>query len=201
MVLWRDNIDPEYNVERYIDLIHSPQCRRKDEEGREHYTSYFDNVDENSYAVVQSNLEGIMSQFDFMPYSIQLAAMKLQVQPFYESVCADILKELKILNENRVNVTLWSQGYLGNDSDGHGEHHHYHSECRTILSWVHFVEPVEDDCFEFITGNETITPSQRKNDFIVFPSWARHHVKPHHNERRLVVAGNITLRDDDNLKS
>ena len=95
-------------------------------------------------------------------------------------------------------IQMWCQGYLGNNIDSHPEHDHY--QTRTLLSWVHFVEPAEEDCFEFITESETIIPPQRKNDFIVFPSWARHRVKPHQSERRFVVSGNISIRDDDNLK-
>lgn len=198
MVLWRDNIEPTFNVIRYADLIHQPECRNNS-----HYTSYFDTVDENSYAIVSNNMEGIMEQFDLMPYSIQLAAMKLQIQPFYDRICDNILQELNILTTEPYKVDLWCQGYLSNSSDGHKEHHHYHSKLNTVLSWVHFLEPVEEDCFQFITGEESITPQQRKNDFIVFPCWARHHVKPYESEkfqRRLVMAGNIVLSEDDNLE-
>ena len=122
-------------------------------------------------------------------------APDMQLVPFYSTVIAQFMTELGIYHRSEYQFNLWTQVYSGNNISRHREHDHFASD--VVLSWVHFLKPPEQDCFCFIDSNDNeIFPEvQKKNDFIVFPSWALHKAIPFtSDENRVIVAGNITLK-------
>ena len=109
-----------------------------------------------------------------------------------EVVMLDFYKELLLeatghlgLNQCQFGLNYWCQVYDGL----HDAHDHYGPE--TLLSFVHFINPVRD-CFQFLDSNEKVCyPKQEPGDFIIFPSWASHRVDASYGKDRMVIAGNL----------
>ena len=84
----------------------------------------------------------------------------------------------------------------------HRAHHHadVDDNLDTIISWVHFIDVPKQKLFRFTdtTGNFFVPEEQNEGDIICFPSWVWHEVLPNNsNERRVVLAGNITVTHYD----
>ena len=86
----------------------------------------------------------------------------------------------------------WLQVY-GEGNVGHGAHDHYSN--RTVISWVHFLNPSEDKAFHFIDSNHNkVYPQQNAGDFIMFNPWMLHGVEPC-PAGRYVIAGNVHITE------
>lgn len=171
LVLWHDNIPPTFDVPELMNQVAVDYYKRKNNEGK-----YFQ----------WSTFEGGPDNRPVNPDSICCS--------FYEQVFSRVMTDMGLEDKSRYNYTLWTQVYDSGEQHNHGYHNHYRGGC--ILSWVHFIEPAEEDCFCFLDSNRNrIFPKQqRKNDIIFFPSWAIHEVIPFDGkERRGVVAGNIEI--------
>ena len=60
---------------------------------------------------------------------------------------------------------------------------------------MHFLKPVDKNCFRFTDGREIEIPRQEEGDLIVFPSYVSHQVVSHtSNENRVILAGNIDIQ-------
>lgn len=113
----------------------------------------------------------------------------------YKDVIEKMTKDLGLYHRTQYQYQFWTQVYPGDNITHHVAHDHFSG--NEILSWVHFIKPAEKDCFCFLDsdGNPTFPKEQRKNDFIVFPSWALHKILPFRSdEKRIVVAGNVALK-------
>ena len=122
-------------------------------------------------------------------------APDMQLAEFYANVIERFMIELGIYHRCKYSFNMWSQVYSGNNISNHSIHDHYASD--VFLSWCHFLQLPEQDCFCFIDSNKNkLFPEQRSNDLIVFPSWALHKVIPFISDKcRVIVAGNITLSE------
>ena len=110
---------------------------------------------------------------------------------FYKERVDEIAKDQFFFNGSKIHFGFWIQMY--NKLNYHGIHDHYGCGADTVLSFVHFLKPVEN-CFEFTDNQKSLVPQQLEGDLLVFPSYVTHRVKQHNsNENRIVVAGNIRI--------
>ena len=108
--------------------------------------------------------------------------------PEYNKIISKALQDLGLLHRSKYFIDYWAQVYT--EKSTHRTHDHW--TAMTFLSWVHFVNPVEDNCFCFLDSNANkVFPPQSQGDFIVFPSWALHEARGARN--RAVIAGNIMV--------
>ena len=110
---------------------------------------------------------------------------------FYKERVDEIAKDQFFFNGSEIHYVFWIQVY--SKLTHHPIHDHYGCGDDTVLSFVHFLKPVET-CFEFTDTRQSLVPQQLEGDLIVFPSYVSHRVKQHNsNENRIVVAGNIRI--------
>ena len=118
----------------------------------------------------------------------------------YSSIVEDITKNVGIYYKTKYLFSYWLQLYDKNMM--HRAHHHadVDDNLDTIISWVHFIDVPKQKLFRFTdtTGNFFVPEEQNQGDIICFPSWVWHEVLPNNsNERRVVLAGNITVTHYD----
>ena len=110
---------------------------------------------------------------------------------FYNERVDEIAKDQFFYHNSKIHFVFWIQVYK--KLTHHPIHDHYGCGDDTVLSFVHFLKPVET-CFEFTDTRQSLVPQQQEGDLIVFPSYVSHRVKQHNsNENRIVVAGNIRI--------
>ena len=115
---------------------------------------------------------------------------------FYKERVDEISKDQFFFHTSKIHFTFWIQVY--NKLSYHPIHDHFDCCNDTVLSFVHFLKPVEN-CFEFTDERQSLVPPQQEGDLIVFPSYVTHRVKQHNsNVNRIVVAGNIKI--DQHIK-
>ena len=57
---------------------------------------------------------------------------------------------------------------------------------------------MKNDIFRFTDGKRFEIPRQEEGDLLVFPSYVPHQAVPHNlDETRVIVAGNIRIKDHD----
>ena len=109
---------------------------------------------------------------------------------YYESILDVVVSDFGIKSRvDKLSFNYWTQVY-GNKAR-HSEHDHLSG--ATLFSWVHFIRPTKEKCFCFLDDERRpYFPEQNSGDFIVFPEWALHTVKPNTSgEERVVIAGNV----------
>lgn len=117
------------------------------------------------------------------------------LKSFYKDRVDEIAKDQTFYNYSLISFEFWAQLY--DKKSIHGIHTHFNS--TTVLSFVHFLKTNNTKCFEFTDGIEVEIPQQQEGDFIVFPSYVRHHVVTHNsNFNRIVIAGNIQILEHEN---
>ena len=167
MILWHDNIEPTYDVDQLVkSVVVDDYYRPTKIDGPFMHWSTFGKSD-----------DPVSPTYDF-----------------YESVIKRAMSDLGLQNQSKYIWPMWAQVYEGDSKHYHNSHNHWGSSC--IISWVHFIQPAEKDCFCFIdsSGKEMYPKQQRKNDIIFFPSWATHKATSFNEEgKRAIVAGNIEL--------
>lgn len=110
----------------------------------------------------------------------------------YKQAIADALSRLGLQHRCSYVFDHWLQVY-GEDNIGHGAHDHFSN--RTILSWVHFLNPSDKKLFHFIDSDHNkVYPEQNTGDFIMFNPWALHGVDPT-PAGRYVIAGNVHITE------
>lgn len=111
---------------------------------------------------------------------------------FYEDIMLHASHDLGLGFRLDGTFNYWVQVY-GNNAI-HPVHDHVSGV--TLFSWVHFVRPTKEKCFCFVDSDmRPYFPEQNPGDFIIFPEWALHMVKPNKSgELRAVVAGNMNYR-------
>ena len=115
---------------------------------------------------------------------------------FYKERVDEISKDQLFFHTSKIHFVFWIQVY--NKLSYHPIHDHFDCGNDTVLSFVHFLKPVEN-CFEFTDERQSLVPQQQEGDLIVFPSYVTHRVKQHNaNTNRIVVAGNIKI--DQHIK-
>ena len=109
----------------------------------------------------------------------------------YKQAISDALTRLGLQHRCSYVFDHWLQVY-GEDNVGHGAHDHFSN--RTILSWVHFLNPSDKKLFHFIDSDQNkVYPEQNVGDFIMFSPWALHGVDKVKTDgvNRTIVSGNI----------
>ena len=115
---------------------------------------------------------------------------------FYKERVDEISKDQFFFHTSKIHFTFWIQVY--NKLSYHPIHDHFDCGNDNVLSFVHFLKPVEN-CFEFTDERQSLVPQQQEGDLIVFPSYVTHRVNQHNsNVNRIVVAGNIKI--DQHIK-
>lgn len=111
--------------------------------------------------------------------------------PFYQKIICAGMSQYGLESRTNYNFNIWYQCY-NKTSDTHGVHDHYSGD--EIFSWVHIISAANDKCFYYIVDGEKIYPEQSDGQFLMFPSWLLHGVKPVETDGdRLIIAGNICL--------
>ena len=170
-VLWHDNVPPTYDVKGLVSEVCIDQFKTRS--GKIEFAQW------STFAQPGNTIE-------VFPDHITV--------PFYKELISRVMLDLGLEFNSLYEFKLWTQVYEGNGVHHHGAHNHWRGGC--ILSWVHFLEPAEKDCFCFLDSNmePTFPKQQRKNDIIFFPSWQLHQVLPFRGDkRRVIVAGNVEL--------
>ena len=111
----------------------------------------------------------------------------------YSKIAEDITKSIGIYNSVYYENEFWSQLYY---KKGSIHLPHQHNSGNSCISYVHFVKPTKDRCFNFLDndGNDHAIPEQNEGDLICFPSYMWHRVLNISDEERFVVAGNILIK-------
>ena len=112
---------------------------------------------------------------------------------YYESILDVVVSDFGIKSRvDKLSFNYWTQVY-GNKAR-HSEHDHLSG--ATLFSWVHFIRPTKEKCFCFLDDERRpYFPEQNAGDFIVFPEWALHTVKPNTSGEERVVNYNIIPRN------
>lgn len=117
---------------------------------------------------------------------------KLDCNEYYQNVIDTILKDMGLHHRSRCTCYSWAQVY--DEKTGHGLHDHY-NPC-TLFSWVHFINPLDTECFHFLDSDDNkLYPPQKKDDLIIFPSWAPHEIDYSPVKGRAVIAGNVFVEE------
>ena len=117
------------------------------------------------------------------------------VDPFYESIIDDMMKDLGMFKRSTYYYNLWVQMY-NSETDTHTPHSHFGG--TEIISFTHIINCSEQKCFYFLGDNDSKTyPDQKSGDIMAWPSWLMHGVDKVEDPsiNRLVVSGNIALKD------
>ena len=168
---------PTEKLDDIFSLINNTPVKDLQDDGKNHLTTYFSNDD-------------CLSSF-FTKY--------------YNEMGTQIMKNVGLYSTTKFEVSYWSQIYSKCMSHDYHKHTSFglygEEELSAILSWVHFVKVPEQKCFKFTDekGENSFYPDeQNSGDIIYFPSWAYHGVDPNRtNDLRVVIAGNITVTEND----
>ena len=121
----------------------------------------------------------------------QLSFFK-SLSPFYNERIKDMTMDLGVYDKSKYTYTMWMQ-MSNSDTDSHSIHTHFRGFEQ--ISWVHFINVPDQQCFYFYNSREEkiYPPIQKTGDMIAFPSWALHGVDEvkEKNFDRIIVAGNI----------
>ena len=112
-------------------------------------------------------------------------------QPRYFKIIEEITKSIGIEKTSKYKWDYWSQLYYPKNK----HYAHTHWSGPSTISFVHFIEPNNENSFRFLDnhGNDYVLPEQNQGDIIFFPSYIWHRVKALKSGRRIVVAGNIEI--------
>ena len=112
--------------------------------------------------------------------------------PFYNECIKDMTMDLGVYHKSKYTYEMWMQ-MSNSDTDSHSIHSHFQGYEQ--ISWVHFINVPDQQCFYFYNSREEkiYPPIQKTGDMIAFPSWALHGVDEvkEKNFDRIIVAGNI----------
>tara|TARA_B100000902_G_C27223803_1_gene871065 strand:- start:604 stop:1269 length:666 start_codon:yes stop_codon:yes gene_type:complete len=166
-ILWYDNIP--IDEELLSDTVDNILSGDKEFRcGDEYYTSYFRN------SIDKSGPDTIFSEY-------------------YNNIINRASTDLGLFHRSEYQIATWMQVYItGNSMRIHD--HYYGGE---LYSFVHFVQPTDDNLFFFIdSNNNKIYPDeQRKDDFIIFPAWLEHGVEDNTgDDKRAIISGNVMLK-------
>ena len=110
---------------------------------------------------------------------------------FYKERVDEIAKSQLLFKYYLINFSFWVQVY--NKKAVHPVHDHFGAS--NVVSFVHFLRPIKNNCFSFTDGEQLVIPQQEEGDFLVFPSYVPHQINSHKTDKnRLVVAGNIYIK-------
>lgn len=113
----------------------------------------------------------------------------------YLNIIKDIMLNIGLETVTKYSYCLWGQLYV--KGCNHLPHHHFRNDDdRYDISFVHFIQTVDEPLFQFLNLKEDkyIPINQKDGDIIVFPSWLWHSVMTNKsNKERFVVAGNIRI--------
>ena len=125
----------------------------------------------------------------FTTYNKDLPSLKF-LYNFYKDRVNEIAKSQFFLKYYLIGFDFWVQIY--NKETEHPVHDHF--GVNTVISFVHFLRPVKNNCFSFSDGEQFLIPQQEEGDLLVFPSYVPHQIKsPELDQNRVVVAGNIFI--------
>ena len=113
-------------------------------------------------------------------------------QGYYNNIVDRILIDLGLHHRSSCKVGTWMQVY----TTGQNMRIHDHYGGGELVSFVHFVQPIDSKVFYFYdSNNNKIYPDeQKKNDFIVFPPWLQHGVDNNKTtDKRAIISGNVML--------
>lgn len=113
-------------------------------------------------------------------------------QGYYNNIVDRVLVDLGLYHRSNCKVGTWMQVY----TTGQNMRIHDHYGGGELVSFVHFVQPIDSKVFYFYdSNNNKIYPDeQKKNDFIVFPPWLQHGVDNNKTtDRRAIISGNVML--------
>ena len=113
-------------------------------------------------------------------------------QGYYNNIVDRILVDLGLYHRSNCKVGTWMQVY----TTGQNMRIHDHYGGGELVSFVHFVQPIDSKVFYFYdSNNNKIYPDeQKKNDFIVFPPWLQHGVDNNKTtDKRAIISGNVML--------
>ena len=112
--------------------------------------------------------------------------------PFYNECIKDMTMDLGVYHKSKYTYEMWMQ-MSNSDTDSHSIHSHFQGYEQ--ISWVHFINVPDQQCFYFYNSREEkiYPPIQKTGDMIAFPSWALHGVDEvkEKNFDRIIVAGDI----------
>ena len=165
-IIWYDNIP--IDEELLSDTIDNILLGDQEFRGGDnYYTSYFIN---------SNNGNGADSIF----------------QGYYNNIVDRVLVDLGLYHRSNCKVGTWMQVY----TTGQNMRIHDHYGGGELVSFVHFVQPIDSKVFYFYdSNNNKIYPDeQKKNDFIVFPPWLQHGVDGNKTtDKRAIISGNVML--------
>ena len=110
----------------------------------------------------------------------------------YNNIVDRVLVDLGLYHRSNCKVGTWMQVY----TTGQNMRIHDHYGGGELVSFVHFVQPIDSKVFYFYdSNNNKIYPDeQKKNDFIVFPPWLQHGVDNNKTtDKRAIISGNVML--------
>ena len=113
-------------------------------------------------------------------------------QGYYNNIVDRVLVDLGLYHRSNCKVGTWMQVY----TTGQNMRIHDHYGGGELVSFVHFVQPIDSKVFYFYdSNNNKIYPDeQKKNDFIVFPPWLQHGVDGNKTtDKRAIISGNVML--------
>ena len=111
---------------------------------------------------------------------------------YYNDIIVRVLTDLGLQHRCSYQVGKWMQVYTNDQSMR--IHDHYGG--GELVSFVHFVQPIDTKVFYFYdSNNNKIYPDeQKKDDFIVFPPWLQHGVDSNNTDnQRAIISGNVML--------
>lgn len=112
---------------------------------------------------------------------------------FYKDRVDEIAKDQFFFYSSVIHFSFWLQIY--DKTSQHPIHDHFGCGDNVVVSFVHFLKPVDKNCFRFTDGREIEIPQQEEGDLIVFPPYVSHQVVSHtSNENRVILAGNIDIQ-------
>ena len=122
------------------------------------------------------------------------------IDPYYEEIIDEIMKDLGMFKRSTYYCNLWVQMY-NSETDTHTAHSHFGG--TEIISFTHIINCSEQKCFYFLGKDDRkIYPDQKNGDIMAWPSWFMQGIDKVEDPsiNRLVVSGNIALKnyyDDD----
>ena len=117
------------------------------------------------------------------------------IDPYYEEITDEIMKDLGMFTRSTYYRNLWVQMY-NSETDTHTAHSHFGG--TEIISFTHIINCSEQKCFYFLGKDDRkIYPDQKSGDILAWPSWLMHGVDKVKDPsiNRLVVSGNIALKN------
>ena len=124
-------------------------------------------------------------------YTTYFSQTDVRCDEYYYNIINEVTTDLGLYHRCEYECYHWLQVY--DKEVGHELHDHHQNS--SIFSWVHFINPLDTKCFYFSDsdGNK-FYPPQKKNNFIVFPSWASHEIENSPIRGRAVIAGNVFFK-------